>query len=230
MGFAALAPALGASGAGQEPGAAAAGGTGLQPTEYALPPLPYPKDALDGFLSAEILELHHDKHHAAYVQGVNKAIADLADARAKGNFDAVKGITRNLAFNGSGHVLHSLYWNSMSPKGGGDPADAALKQGLEASFGSVDGFRKHFGAASKAGEASAWGILAYEAVADRLLVLVAESHQQMGFHGCVPLIVCDVWEHAYYLKYQNRRADYVDKFFDVINWKFAAERLAAARA
>lgn len=202
----------------------------MQPTEYALPPLPYPKDALDGFLSAEILELHHDKHHAAYVQGVNKAIADLADARAKGNFDAVKGITRNLAFNGSGHVLHSLYWNSMSPKGGGDPADAALKQGLEASFGSVDGFRKHFGAASKAGEASAWGILAYEAVADRLLVLVAESHQQMGFHGCVPLIVCDVWEHAYYLKYQNRRADYVDKFFDVINWKFAAERLAAARA
>ena len=225
MGLAALAPAL--AGQVQEPAAAA---PLMQPKEYVLSPLPYPKNALDGFLSAEILELHHDKHHAGYVQGLNKAIADLAEARAKGNFDAVKAIARNLAFHGSGHVLHEWYWHSMSPKGGGDPADPALKQALEASFGSVDGFRKHFAAATKAGEASSWGILAYEPLGDRLIVLVAESHQQMGLHGAVPLIVCDVWEHAYYLRYQNRRGEYVDKFMDVIHWAYAAERLRAARA
>ena len=197
--------------------------------EYSLAPLPYAHNALDGYLSAEILELHHGKHHAGYVAGLNKALADLAEARSSGNFGAVKPLSRAVAFHGSGHVLHTFYWNSMSPNGGGEPG-GDLKAALEASFGSVDAFRKHFAEATKNAEASGWGVLAWEPLGDRLVVLAAEVHQQMGVQGAVPLLVCDVWEHAYYLRYQNRRPEYVDKFFDVVNWGFAAERLAKARA
>lgn len=200
-----------------------------QPAEYTLAPLPYDKNALDGYLSAEILELHHGKHHAAYVAGLNKALADLAQARADGNLAAVKALSRNVAFHGSGHVLHTLYWNSMSPNGGGAPT-GDLAAALQASFGSVDAFRAQFAETTKQAEASGWGVLAYEPLGDRLLVLAAEVHQQMAVQGAVPLVVCDVWEHAYYLRYQNRRPEYVDKFFDVINWNFAAERLQKARA
>ena len=199
------------------------------PKEYSLPPLPYGSKDLDSFLSEEILTLHHDKHHNAYVEGLNKALASLAQAHQDANYGAVKDLSRAIAFHGSGHVLHSLYWNSMSPKGGGEPS-GVLKAMLEASFGTVDAFRKHFSAATKAAEASGWGILAYEPMAERLLVLAAESHQQMGLHGSIPLLVCDVWEHAYYLKYQNRRGEYVDGFWNVVNWGFAADRLAAAKS
>lgn len=204
-----------------------AGGTSLSPEPYTLPPLPYPKNALDGYLSAEILELHHDKHHAGYVRGLNNALAGLEEARKKGDFSQVKALERELAFHGSGHVLHSLYWNSMSPKGGGNPSPA-LTRALNASFGSVDAFRKHFAAATKVAEASAWGVLAYEPLGNRLLVLAVEDHQNMGFQGSYPLVVCDVWEHAYYLRYKNDRGTYVDKFFDVINWEFAEQRLNEA--
>jgi Fe-Mn family superoxide dismutase len=211
-------------GTGRVAEAAAAG----DPVEYALPPLPYATNALDGFLSAEILEIHHDKHHAGYVKGLNATLASLADARANGNFGAVKALERDLVFHGSGHVLHTLYWNSMSPKGGGVPAGDLAKM-IDAGFGGFDAFRAHFAAATKAAEASGWGVLAYEPLGHRLLVLAAESHQQMGLVGAVPLLACDVWEHAYYLRYQNRRGDYVDGFFDVIDWASAAQRLSAAR-
>lgn len=202
---------------------------GLQPEPYTLPPLPYAKNALDGYLSAEILELHHDKHHAAYVKGLNDAMAGMEEARKKGNFQHIKALERSMAFNGSGHVLHSLYWNSMSPKGGGEPK-GQLAQAIQASFGSVDAFRKHFAAATKVAEASAWGILAYEPLGNRLVVIAAEDHQNMGFQGAYPLLCCDVWEHAYYLRYKNDRGTYVDRFFDVINWDTAEQRLQQALA
>src|SRR5690606_34016789 len=114
--------------------------------------------------------------------------------REKSDFANVKALERSLAFNGSGHVLHSLYWNSMTPKGGGEPK-GALKSALESSFGSVDAFRKHFAAATKAAEASAWGVLAYEPLGKRLVVIAAEDHQNMSVQGAVPLLCCDVWEH-----------------------------------
>lgn len=196
--------------------------------EYTLPPLPYAKDALEGFLSAEILELHHDKHHAGYVKGLNKALADLDGARQAGQFTAVKELERDLAFNGSGHVLHSLYWDSMSPKGGGQPKGAVGRL-VDTGFGSFDGFRKHFAAAAKAGEASSWALLSYEPLGDRLVIVTAESHQNMGFQGSHPLLALDTWEHAYYLRYKQDRGAYVDKFFDVINWDTAEERLKALR-
>lgn len=197
------------------------------PKKYELPPLPYPSDALEGFLTREILELHHDEHHKKYVDGLNAALERLAEARENDDFESVQAHTRAVAFHGSGHALHTLYWHSMSPDGGGDPA-GDLKKSIEASFGSVDGFRRHFAAAAEAAEASGWGILAYEPLGERLVVLAAESHQQMGFHGAAPLLVCDVWEHAYYLRYHHRRAEYVRGFLDVIHWDFAAERLSQA--
>jgi Fe-Mn family superoxide dismutase len=196
---------------------------------YELPALPYPTNALDGFLSAEILELHHGKHHKGYVDGLNKALADLAQARTDGNFAAIKGIERNLAFHGSGHLLHSLYWRSMSPQGGGAP-EGMLAAMLARDFGSNDAFRKQFAEATRQAEASAWGLLVYEPVGRRLLVTATEDHQNMALQGAVPLLACDVWEHAYYLRYRNKRAEYVDGFFDVVDWKGAGERLSKALA
>lgn len=198
------------------------------PKTYELPPLPYDKGALDGFLSAEILEIHHGKHHAGYVKGLNDTLAALEDSRKKGAWGDVKHLERQLAFNGSGHVLHTLYWNSMSPKGGGRP-EGSIGAAIDASFGSFDAFRGHFAAATKAAEASGWGILAWEPFGQRLLILAAESHQQMAFQGATPLLACDVWEHAYYLRYKNDRGTYVDRFFDVIDWRGAASRFDAAR-
>lgn len=194
------------------------------PEQYYLPPLPYDKTALEGFLSTEIIEIHHGKHHAGYVTGLNSTLDSLKQARAEGKFDAVKSLSRALAFHGSGHVLHSIYWNSMSPHGGGQP-EGVVRQLLEEEFGTVDAFRGHFAAATKNAEASGWGVLAWEPVGKRLVILAAESHQQMAFQGALPLLVCDVWEHAYYLQYQNRRSDYVDKFFDVVNWDYLALQL-----
>jgi Fe-Mn family superoxide dismutase len=196
-------------------------------SQYELPPLPYPSDALEGFLSAEILELHHDRHHKKYVEGLNRTLEQLAAARRQDDFDHVQSLTRALAFHGSGHVLHTLYWHSMSPSGGGEP-DGDLKTAIEAGFGTVGQFRRHFAAAAEQAEASGWGLLVYEPFARRLLVTAAESHQQMALQGAIPLLVCDVWEHAYYLKYQNRREEYVQGFMDVIHWDFVAQRLAWA--
>ena len=150
-----------------------------------------------------------------------------AEARRDEDFERIQSLTRALAFHGSGHVLHSLYWHSMSPQGGGDP-EGELATALQAGFGSIDGFRKHFAAASKAAEASGWGILAFEPFGRRLVVTAAESHEQMALQGAIPLLVCDVWEHAYYLKYRDRRAEYVDGFMDVIHWGFAEKRLVEA--
>ena len=197
------------------------------PTRYQLPALPYPSNALDGFLSAEILEMHHDKHHAGYVKGLNQTLDDMKAARDSGDFSSMKALSRALAFHGSGHVLHSIYWHSMSPHGGGEPV-GNVKRILEESFGSVDAFRGHFGAATKSAEASGWGILGLEQIGNQLVILAAESHQQMGLQGVIPLLVCDVWEHAYYLKYQNRRGEYVDKFFEVINWDYLDIALKAS--
>ena len=194
-------------------------GHGVQ--SYVLPPLPYDTNALQGFLSAEILEIHHDKHHAGYVQGLMNTLEAMEGARLRGDFSAIQSLSRDLAFHGSGHVLHSIYWSSMSPHGGGEPT-GSVKEHLEGSFGSIDAFRGHFAAATKGVEGNGWGILAWEPLGSRLLVTAAESHHQIVFQGAVPLLVCDVWEHAYYLQYQNRRADYVDKFFEVLNCDFLA--------
>jgi len=196
---------------------------------YVLPELPYAYDALEPHIDKQTLILHHDKHHDAYVKGLNAALARLADARKAGDHALVKHWSREVAFHGSGHVLHCLYWHSMSPRGGGMP-QGELARVIGADFGSVEAFVAQFAAATKAVEASGWGVVAYEPLGKHILILQAEKHQDLTVWGVVPLLVCDVWEHAYYLKYQNRRPDYVDAFLKVVNWPFAEERLKGARS
>ena len=195
--------------------------------KYALPPLPYAYDALAPGCEARTLKIHHTRHHAGYVRGLNAALARLGAARNARDYATVKALSRTLAFHGSGHVLHCLFWHSMTPK----PAEmpGPLAKAMERSFASVRAAREHFAAATRAVEGSGWGVLAYEPVADRLVVLQAEKHQNLTVWGAVPLLVADVWEHAYYLQYANDRSAWVDAFMKLANWPFAARRLAGAR-
>ncbi len=207
-----------AHGAGNGSGSSGAGMVG----ECRLSPLPYPYDALEPYLDKETLSLHYDKHHRGYVNGFNAALNALSKARADGDYRMIKHWSRELAFNGSGHVLHALYWTSMSPKGGEPSGD--LLSAIERSFGSLSAFLDQFSAATGAVEASGWGVLAHEPYMGHLVVLQAEKHQDLGIWGVNPLLVCDVWEHAYYLKYQNRRGEYIKNFLKIINWEEAAKR------
>ncbi|MHC4492936.1 MAG: superoxide dismutase [Planctomycetota bacterium] len=193
---------------------------------YTLPPLPYAYDALEPHIDKQTMTLHHDKHHAGYVRGLNGALQKLAAAREANDFGAIKHLSRDLAFHASGHLLHTVFWNNMAPTS--NAPTGKLKRMLDRDFGSVAAFKAHFGAASKKVEGSGWGILGFEPLSQRLLVLQAEKHQNLTAWGVCPLLVLDVWEHAYYLKYQNRRADYVSAFVNsVVNWANVGERLDA---
>ncbi len=198
-----------------------------EPQPFSLPALPY--ESLEPVIDDQTLALHHDKHHAGYVKGANAALDALAQARDSGDFAAIKHWERQLAFTGSGAVLHTLYWTSMWPGGRGKPS-SELAKAVKASFGSQEKMLAHMAAATKAVEASGWGILAYEPLSMRLVVLQAERHQDLTIWGCVPILVCDVWEHAYYLKYQNRRGEYVDAWAGAIDWDSAGMRFAEAVA
>lgn len=197
-------------------------------SEFTLPPLPYSYEALEPHIDRQTMRLHHDIHHAGYVKGLNTAMAKLEEARVSGDTSLVKHWSRELAFHGSGHFLHSLFWENMSPNGGVLP-DGDLARAINSDFGSFDKFKTHFAAAANSVEGSGWGVLGYHPIADRLLVLQAEKHHNLTVQGVAPLLVLDVWEHAYYLKYQSRRADYVQNFFNVINWNDVERRLKAAK-
>lgn len=190
---------------------------------HELPKLPYAPDALEPHYDKQTVELHHGKHHAAYVNGYNNAEAKLAEARQKADFALVKHWERELAFHGSGHALHVLFWESMkpNPSGAENKPGAFLMGKIEKDFGSWDAFTKQFAAATAAVEASGWGVLAYNKKEDRLAVLTIEKHQDLTVWGFEPVLVCDVWEHAYYLKYQNRRADWINAFMLLANWEHA---------
>lgn len=223
LGAAAFALAGGMTGCEAAPAAAGmAGGPG-----YSLPPLPYGYGDLKPVLSERILKLHHDTHHAGYVKGLNSALDKLAEARRGGDMSDVKPLSNALAYNGSGHVLHTLYWNSMTPGGSGKP-EGGVAAAINRDFGSFDRFRTQFLAATKKVEASGWSVLGLEPMNGQLLILQAEKHQNLTMWGTLPLMVCDVWEHAYYLQYENRRGDYVDAFFDIINWPGVADRFDKA--
>jgi Fe-Mn family superoxide dismutase len=228
-GLGTLAMAVGGGIGGSARGAGEGGPVIPQARPYELPPLPYAYNALEPALSEEILKLHHDKHHAAYVKGLNTALEKLEKARAANDTAQVKATLRDLAFHGSGHVLHSLYWQSMKP-GGSPPPGGAFGDAIKRDFGSFDAFKAEFTTAAKDVEASGWAVFAFEPLGRRLLILTAEKHQDLTIWGVVPLMVCDSWEHAYYLQYQNRRPDYVEAFFKLIDWPSTAGRYAAAIA
>jgi Fe-Mn family superoxide dismutase len=198
-------------------------------SDYTLPDLAYDPGALEPHLSGQIVELHHAKHHAAYVAGANTALEKLAAARASGEYGALVGLEKSLAFNLGGHVLHSMYWTNLSPDGGGRP-DGELAAAIDEHFGSFEAFQAHFGQATTLAQGSGWGILSYEPLGRRLIIEQLEVHHQNTTLGAVPLLAIDAWEHAYYLQYNNRRADYVTAIWNIINWADIAARFAAATA
>jgi len=199
---------------------------------YELPPLPYPYTALEPYIDEQTMHLHHDIHHKGYVDGLNKADGELAKAREANDFALVKHWEREAAFHGSGHILHAIFWTNMAPagNGGGGTPEGVLAQQIEKDFGSFDKFKAQYMAATTAIEGSGWGILAWQPLGRKLVILTAEKHQQLTQWGAVPLLVLDVWEHAYYLKYQNKRGEYVKAFFNIVNWADVAARFEKAQA
>lgn len=197
--------------------------------EYTLPDLPYDYAALEPHYSAQILELHHDKHHATYVKGANTALEKLGQARDSGTFDTINQLQKNLAFNLSGHVLHSLFWQNMSPDGGDKP-DGDLAAAIDEGFGSFEGFRSQLTEAALNVQGSGWGALTWEPLGQRLIVEQVYDHQSNVGQGAPPLLVLDMWEHAYYLQYKNVKADWVESFWNIVNWPDVTKRFANARA
>jgi superoxide dismutase, Fe-Mn family len=197
---------------------------------YTLPPLPYAYDALEPHLSSEILKLHHDKHHQAYVDGANRAQKELAALRVSGDYTLIEYWEKKLAFHASGHLLHSLFWTNLAPAGQGGQPSADLVAAAEAAFGGMLPLQAQLGAAAAAVEGSGWGVLGCDPQARSLVILQCENHQKLAIWGVVPLLVIDVWEHAYYLQYQNRRADFIKAIWNVINWNDVSQRHAAAKS
>lgn len=195
--------------------------------KHVLPPLPYPYDALEPHISAEIMRLHHNEHHKSYVDGLNKAEEKLKHARENEDFELIKHWSRELAFHGSGHYLHTIFWNNMSPKGGGKPTGALLKE-IEKYFGSFERFKKQFSAAAKQVEGVGWALLVWAPRANRLEILQSERHMILTQWDTIPLLVLDVWEHAYYLQYKTKKAAYVDNWWNIVNWKDVADRYLKA--
>ena len=195
---------------------------------YVLPELDYPYDALEPHISAEIMELHHSKHHQAYVDGANAALASLEAAREAGDMAAVNLYEKNLAFHLGGHSNHSVFWKNMSPNGGGEPT-GALASAIDDSFGSLESFKKQFTAAAMGLQGSGWAVLAYDTISGRLVTFQLYDQQGNVPVGTVPLLMLDMWEHAFYLDYKNVKAKYVDAWWNVVNWDDVARRFEAAK-
>jgi Fe-Mn family superoxide dismutase len=196
---------------------------------YTLPDLPYDPAALEPHMSAEIVALHHGKHHAGYVAGLNSTLDLIAQARDSGNFAALVGLEKTMAFNLSGHVLHSIYWTNLSPDGGDRPV-GSLASAIDEHFGTFDAFKAQLSAATVGVQGSGWGALAWEPLGERLIVEQIYDHHANVGQASVPLLVFDAWEHAYYLQYKNVRADFVTALWNVVNWDDVGRRFATASA
>jgi len=196
---------------------------------YTLPDLPYDYSALEPWISGEIMQLHHDKHHKAYVDGANTALEQLDQARASGNLGAVNKLEKDLAFNLGGHLNHSVFWTLMGPDKGGRP-EGELAAAIDDAFGCFDAFKAHFAATSTGIQGSGWGVLAWDLLGQRLQVFQLYDHQANGPLGQIPLLLLDMWEHAFYLQYKNVKADYVNAWWNVVDWPEVGRRLQVARA
>jgi Fe-Mn family superoxide dismutase len=198
-------------------------------TQYTLPELPYDYAALEPNISARIMELHHDKHHATYVAGANKALEQLAEAREKNDFANVAKYSKDLAFNLGGHTNHSIFWNNLSPEGGDRP-EGELAAAIDDAFGSFEAFQAHFTQAALGLQGSGWAFLALEGLGGNLVIEQLYDQQGNVPVATTPLLMLDMWEHAFYLDYVNVKADYVKAFWNIVNWADVAKRFEAARA
>jgi Fe-Mn family superoxide dismutase len=190
---------------------------------YELPMLPYDYDALEPHIDRKTLETHHTKHHQAYVNGANEALLELARARNADDFTSIRRWERDMSFNVSGHINHCVYWESMSPDGGGVPNGALLGR-IKRDFGSYEAFKAHFSAAANSLQGNGWVLLSWDTYGKLLLVIASESHENRAVRGAVPLMALDLWEHAYYLKYHNDRAAYVRAWWNLVDWKAVAKK------
>ncbi|AXE38166.1 superoxide dismutase [Acidipropionibacterium virtanenii] len=196
---------------------------------YTLPDLDYDYGALEPHISGQIMQLHHDKHHQTYVTGANTALEKLEEARAKGDFGPINKLEKDLAFNLGGHINHSVFWKNMSPDGGGRPEGNELASAIDEYFGSFDGFQQQFNETAKGVQGSGWGMLVWDVLGQRLNTMQLFDQQGNLPSGQVPVLQLDMWEHAYYLQYQNVKADYVDAWWNVVNWADVAARFDRAR-
>ena len=195
---------------------------------YELPDLPYAFDALEPHISAEIMELHHDKHHATYVAGANAALEALeAERNGEANPDRIRALSKNLAFNLGGHTNHSIFWKNLSPNGGGEPT-GELAEAINRDFGSFEKFKAHFSAAATSLQGSGWAVLGYDHIAGRLIIEQLTDQQGNTSIDFTPLLMLDMWEHAFYLDYQNVKADYVKAWWNVVNWENVSARFENA--
>jgi Fe-Mn family superoxide dismutase len=196
--------------------------------KYILPDLRYDYGALEPHISGKIMELHHDKHHSAYVKGANTALEKLDEARDKEDFSGLPALEKALAFHLSGHVLHSLFWQNMTPKGGGRPT-GGLAESITRDFGSFEKLKKQMTEAAGTIMGSGWAALVWEPLGQRLVTAQIYDHQSNMNQAGVPLMVIDAWEHAFYLQYQNRKTEFFEAIWNCWNWKDVAERFDAAR-
>lgn len=196
---------------------------------YTLPELPYDYAALEPHISGKIMELHHDKHHAAYVAGANAALEKLAELREADTLAPVVNLhEKNLAFHLGGHTNHTVFWNNLSPNGGDKP-EGELAAAIDDQFGSFDAFRSHFNANANGIQGSGWSILAWDSIGQRLIIVQLYDQQGNISIGLTPLLMLDMWEHAFYLDYQNVKGDYVKAFWNIVNWADVSARFEKAR-
>lgn len=197
--------------------------------KHTLPDLPYDYNALEPYISADIMKLHHQKHHNTYVNNLNVASEKLAEAVAKKDIDTIIQLQPALKFNGGGHINHSIFWEVLSPNGGGEPS-GDLMDCIKRDFGSYDAMKKELSAAAVGVQGSGWSWLGYNPVSGRLRVSTCANQDPLeATTGLIPLFGIDVWEHAYYLQYKNVRPDYVSAIFNVANWNNVEEKLSAAK-
>ena len=194
--------------------------------EYSLPDLPYDYGALAPHIAPEIMELHHSKHHNTYVTALNDTLDKLAAAREKGDFGTIVGLEKTLSFNLGGHINHSIFWKNLSPDGGGKPT-GDLAAAIDDQFGSFDAFQGQFTAAASTIQGSGWAILAKEPIANKLLIFQLFDQQANVPVGLTPVVMLDMWEHAFYLQYKNVKPDYIKAWWNVVNWADAQDRFGA---
>jgi Fe-Mn family superoxide dismutase len=197
-------------------------------TKYTLPDLAYDFAALEPHISGRIMQLHHGKHHAAYVTGANATLDLMAEAREKNDLTWINKLQKDLAFNLGGHVNHSIFWKNLSASGGDKPT-GELAAAIDEYFGSFDGFRAHFSANAMGIQGSGWSILAWDVLGQRLIIEQLYDQQGNLVAASVPLLMLDMWEHAFYLDYQNVKADYVAAFWNIVSWQDVQARFEAAR-
>nr|QFZ96018.1 Mn superoxide dismutase [Oxya chinensis] len=196
--------------------------------KHTLPDLPYDYNALEPVISAEIMKLHHSKHHATYVNNLNVAEEKLQEAKSKNDISTIISLAPALKFNGGGHINHTIFWQNLSPCGGS--AEGELLEAIKRDFGSLENMKTKLSAAAVGVQGSGWGWLGYNKETQKLqLAACANQDPLQATTGLIPLFGIDVWEHAYYLQYKNVRPDYVKAIFDIVNWKDVSERYAKAK-